>query len=223
MKTLSQNRKAFTLLESMAALFVMGIVTTGVMVTISNCIDSMTDMRLEQEAVKLARENMEYLLAEKDVREYVESGVDEYNPNLSWEMGYEVKTFPETDQQWIKAFSMVEFYNSDNELDSVELENWLAKLSMRESQQLEEQRQLEQEYLDQLAEDDSEYSDEQKDGQSSQEESQAQGEDRDARNDSDEDSDSPSSQQDSESGQRQPQSDFENLKDEVMNMFGGQE
>ncbi|AQQ09381.1 hypothetical protein L21SP3_01185 [Sedimentisphaera cyanobacteriorum] len=215
MKTLSQNTKAFTLLESMAALFVMGIVTTGVMVTISNCINSMTDMRLEQEAVKLARENMEYLLAESNVREYVESGVDEYNTNLSWEMGYEVKTFPDTDQQWVMAFSVVEYYNSENELESVELENWLAKLSMRESQQLEEQRQLEQEYLDQLSEEDAEY-EAQQDESSEQSKADEQGK-------QDNDEDSSGSQQDSASGRGQSQSNFEDLKDEVNDMFGGQE
>ena len=151
----NSNKKAFTLVEAMAALLVMGIVTGGVVVTISNCLNSMINMRLEEEAVNLASENMEYLLAKKQISEFVESGTDEINPDLSWEIGFEVAEFPSTGKLWVRAFSTASYYNSENEYKEIQFEDWLMQLDDKEAKLVEQQREEEQALLDEASKEDS--------------------------------------------------------------------
>ena len=151
----NSNKKAFTLVEAMAALLVMGIVTGGGVVTISNCLNSMINMRLEEEAVNLASENMEYLLAKKQISEFVESGTDEINPDLSWEIGFEVAEFPSTGKLWVRAFSTASYYNSENEYKEIQFEDWLMQLDDKEAKLVEQQREEEQALLDEASKEDS--------------------------------------------------------------------
>lgn len=145
------NRKAYTLVEAMAALLVMGIVVSGVVVTITNCLDSMIDMRLENSAVDLARENMEYILAKNDAFEFYDSGVDEYNPDLDWETGFEVSTYPNTSDMWVRAFSNAGYYCTDGEYKTVEFESWIVRLTDEQQQQYQDQVEEEQQMLEDVA------------------------------------------------------------------------
>ncbi|MGE4285836.1 MAG: prepilin-type N-terminal cleavage/methylation domain-containing protein [Phycisphaerae bacterium] len=145
------NRKAYTLVEAMAALLVMGIVVSGVVVTITNCLETMIDMRLENNAVDLARENMEYILSKNDAYEFYDSGVDEFNPDLNWEIGFEVATYPNTSDMWVRAFSTSGYYRTDGEYKTIEFESWIVRLSDEQQQQYKEQATAEQQMLDDVA------------------------------------------------------------------------
>jgi type II secretory pathway pseudopilin PulG len=143
-------RGAFTLVEALTALVIVGFVCGTVLIVINNCIDSVSDMESRLRAVDVARENLESLLAQNNLKEFSETGISELYPDIEWVRGVEVTEFQGTSDMWMKAFSSANFYNTDNELEEVEFENWLAPLTDQQEAQVLKDRQKEDEYLDEL-------------------------------------------------------------------------
>jgi len=141
---------AFTLVEALAALVIVGFVCGTVVVVINNCLDAMTDYQSRLRAVDTARENIELILARELLREFSESGINELYPDIEWTSGVEAVAFPASGKLWLRAFSTANFYNTDGELEEIAFENWLAPLTPQQERLVREDRQNEQEYLYEL-------------------------------------------------------------------------
>ena len=70
--TVRSHRAAFTLVEVGAALVLLSIILSSVMVLMNRYVDSVIDLQLRQEAFELARGNMEELLAESKLSDMAE-------------------------------------------------------------------------------------------------------------------------------------------------------
>ena len=82
-------RKAFSLIETVAALAILALISTSVLVVINRCIASAADSALRMQAFEVARENMEKLLVLDSVGEKVEYGSSETNPDIQWQTAVE--------------------------------------------------------------------------------------------------------------------------------------
>jgi len=136
----------FTLLEVIAALGILALASSSVLVVIDRCIVSAADSALRMEAFRLARENMEKILVSDSVSETTEFGTSELYPDISWQTTIEAFAEPATGQMWVRAFCSAEYMDSAGEMRTVELEHWLTEVSEQQAGQL-----VAQEDLDQLA------------------------------------------------------------------------
>jgi type II secretory pathway pseudopilin PulG len=154
MCTLTNNtnhcRRAFTLIEALTAMVIVGFICGTVLIVINNCIDSISDQQSTLRAVDVARENLEQLLGQNNLSEFSETGISELYPEIEWVRGIEVTQFQGTSDLWMKAFSSANYYNTDNELEEVEFVNWLAPLTAAQKNQVLKDRQKEDEYLEEM-------------------------------------------------------------------------
>ena len=112
----------------------------------NRCIDSVIDGRLKTEAFELARENMEKLLASSSVKEQVEFGISDTNPDMKWETVIENFYEPVTKRMWIRAICSASYADSKDEEQKVELQHWLTSLSKKQMLQILEQEKRKKEY-----------------------------------------------------------------------------
>lgn len=141
-KTISHRNSlaaAFSLVEVSVALVILAIIISSVLVIMNRCIDSVIDSRLKIEAFELARENMEKLLASSSVKEQVDFGISETNPDMKWETDIENFYEPTTKRMWIKAVCSASYSDSKDEEQKVELQHWLTSLSKKQMLQILEQ------------------------------------------------------------------------------------
>lgn len=152
---LSQDDKkrtsAFTMVEVVAALVLLSIILSSVMVLMNRYVASVIDLQLRQEAFELARGNMEQLLAETKLSDIVEFGDSETNPDIEWQTLVEPFYEPITNQMWIRAICSAGFDDSKGEYENIELEHWITNLTAAQVKQILAQQQVEAEYLDLLA------------------------------------------------------------------------
>ena len=146
------HRPAFTLVEVSAALVLLSIILSSVMVLMNRYVDSVIDLQLRQEAFELARGNMEQLLAESKLSDMAEFGDSEQNPEIEWQTLVEPFYEPVTDQMWIRAVCSAGFDDTKGESQNIELEHWITNLNAQQVKQILAQQQVEAEYLDLLAE-----------------------------------------------------------------------
>ena len=145
------HRPAFTMVEVVAALVLLSMILSSVMVLMNRYVDSVIDLELRQEAFELARGNMEQLLAESKLSDMAEFGDSEQNPEIEWQTLVEPFYEPVTDQMWIRAVCSAGFDDSKGEYENIELEHWITGLTAAQVKQILAQQQVEAEYLDLLA------------------------------------------------------------------------
>ena len=137
---------AFSLVEVAVALLILAIITSSVLVVMNRCIDSVINSRSKIEAFELARENMERLLASSSVKEQIEYGISETNPDMQWETVIENFYEPTTKRMWIRAVCSASYTDSSDKEQKVELEHWLTSLSKQQMLQILEQEKRKKAY-----------------------------------------------------------------------------
>jgi len=146
----------FTLLEVIAALAILGLAASSVLIVIDRCVSSAADSALRMEAFVLARENLEKILARDSVDETVEYGTSERYPNVSWQTLVEGFPEPVTGQMWVRAVCSAEYVDATGETQRIELTHWITQLSDQQAGQLVGQQDLEKLGVEQIIKTDKE-------------------------------------------------------------------
>lgn len=133
----------FTMLEVLAALVILALASSSVLLVIDRCLNSASDSVLRMEAFELARENLEKVLARESVEETVDFGVSERYPSVSWQTVVEGFSEPVGGTMWVRAICSADYVDSKGEKQKVELEHWLAPLTDQQAGQLVDQQDLE--------------------------------------------------------------------------------
>lgn len=133
--------------EVVAALIILGLVSSSVLVVINRCMVSAADSALRMRAFEVARENMEALLSSESVKETVEYGSSDKYPEVEWQTVVETFYEPLTARMWIQAVCSAEYTDTDNEVQTVELTNWLTNVSKEDVRKILEEQQKEDELL----------------------------------------------------------------------------
>ena len=121
---------------------------------------SAADSALRMRAFEVARENMEALLSSESVKETVEYGSSDKYPEVEWQTVVETFYEPLTSRMWIQAVCSAEYTDTDNEVQTVELTNWLTNVSKEDVRKiLEEQQKEEEELAEQIIETEEEAAD----------------------------------------------------------------
>ncbi len=146
----------FTLLEVIAALAILGLAASSVLVVIDRCVSSASDSALRMEAFGLARENLEKILARDSVDETVEYGTSERYADVSWQTVIEGFPEPVTGQMWVRAVCSAEYVDSKGETQRIELIHWITQLTDQQAGQLVGQQDLEKLAVEQVIKTDQE-------------------------------------------------------------------
>jgi prepilin-type N-terminal cleavage/methylation domain-containing protein len=128
-KTRDVRKKAFSLVEVSAALIILALVSSGVMVVIDQCATSGADSMLRMQAFEVARENMEKLLARDSLKEAVDYGDSELYPGVKWETAVETFYEPITARMWVQGVCLARFEDTEGQEQTVELSHWLTDVS----------------------------------------------------------------------------------------------
>ena len=139
--------KGFSLPEVVAAVIILGLVSSGILVVISRCMVSAADSAMRMRAFEVARENMEALLTSDSLKEMAEYGVSDKYPDIEWQTVVETFYEPLTSRMWIQAVCSAEYTDIDNEVQTVELTNWLTNVSKEDVRKILEEQQEEDELL----------------------------------------------------------------------------
>jgi type II secretory pathway component PulJ len=148
-------RRAFSLLETVAALAILALVSFGVLAVVERCTAAMADSQLRMQAFEVARENMEKLLALASVSDKLEYGVSDKYPDIEWQTVVEPFYEPVTKRMWVRAICSAYYKDTDAQLQTVELTHWLTNLTKKQVLDVLKQWQTEEQLLaeaDQLIE-----------------------------------------------------------------------
>jgi prepilin-type N-terminal cleavage/methylation domain-containing protein len=138
----------FTLVETIVALIILAILSSGVLVIINRCVASATNSTLRMHAFEVARENMERLLALSSLKENVEYGSSDKYPNVTWQTVVETFYEPLTNRMWVRAVCSSEFEDTQGQAQTVELTHWLTNITEQQLMKImEEKRGTEEEFL----------------------------------------------------------------------------
>ena len=140
-------KEGFSLPEVVAALIILGLVSSSVLVVINRCMVSAADSALRMRAFEVARENMEALLSSDSVKEMVESGSSDKYPEIDWQTVVETFYEPITARMWIQAVCSAEYTDVEGEVQTIELTNWLTNVSKEDVRKILEEQQKEEERL----------------------------------------------------------------------------
>ena len=139
--------KGFSLPEVVAALIILGLVSSSVLVVINRCMVSAANSAMRMRAFEVARENMEALLSRDSVKEMVEYGSSDKYPEIEWQTVVETFYEPLTARMWIQAVCSAEYTDTEGEVQTVELTNWLTNVSKEDVRKILEEQQKEEELL----------------------------------------------------------------------------
>jgi len=134
--------KAFTLIEAVAAVTLIGIIASSILVVFIRCSSVVRDCGRRMQAFDVARENMETLLGAEALSEQVEYGYSEKYPAVLWVNRVEAFFEPAADEMWLRAVCSAEYEDSTGEAKKVELTHWLTKLNEKQIQQILDARDL---------------------------------------------------------------------------------
>lgn len=151
-QTARSRHNAFTFIEVVAAVALLAIMLSSVLVLMNQFIGAVGDMRLRREAFELARSNMETLLSETKLPDIYEYGESETDPDIRWQTVVEPFYEPYKGRMWIRAVCSASFFNSKDEEENIELEHWITNLTAAQIRQILAQQQVEDAYLDLLQE-----------------------------------------------------------------------
>lgn len=136
MKFLSEKcntkKKAFTLVEVVTALTILGIIASSVVVVINRCVASASDSAMRMQAFEVARENMEKLLASSSLQEGVDYGNSDKYPGISWQTVVETFYEPITARMWIRGVCSAGYMDTTGQEQRVELIHWLTDLTKQQ-------------------------------------------------------------------------------------------
>jgi type II secretory pathway pseudopilin PulG len=124
--------RAFTLPETAAAIVILALICTSIVIIFDRSIVSAANSALRVQAFEVARENMEKLLASSSVEESVEYGYSEKYPVIEWQTTVETFYEPITNRLWAKAVCSANYIDSDNQQQQVELTNWITDLGQQQ-------------------------------------------------------------------------------------------
>jgi type II secretory pathway pseudopilin PulG len=140
--------KGFTLLEVMGSVVILGMVCAGVFVSIDRSIRLSAESIVKMQAFEVARENMEQLLAKKEVEAGVDYGTSEVYPWVDWTTKVETFDEPATSTKWVRGICTAEYFDTSGETQSVELECWLTGLDKGQTKQIEKEKERIKELID---------------------------------------------------------------------------
>jgi prepilin-type N-terminal cleavage/methylation domain-containing protein len=146
----------FTLLEVIAALAILGLAASSVLIVIDRCVSSASDSALRMEAFVLARENLEKILVRDSVDETVEYGTSERYPDISWQTVIEGFPEPVSGQMWVRAVCSAQYVDSTGEIQKIELIHWITQLTDQQAGQLVGQQDLDKLQVEQVIKTDKE-------------------------------------------------------------------
>ena len=146
----SRYSNGFSLPEVMAALMILALFSSSVLVVIDRCVTSAADSTLRMEAFRVTRENMEKLLASNSVSEMVEYGSSNRYPEIQWQTVVESFYEPITKRMWVRAICSAEYGDMNDEVQTVELTHWLTNLTKSQLIQIAEEKRKEEELLAEL-------------------------------------------------------------------------
>lgn len=140
----------FTLLEVLAALAILALTSSSVLLVIDRCVTSASDSTLRMAAFELVRENMEKILILDAVEEMADYGTSDKCPGISWQTIIEGFSEPLSSQMWIRAVCSADYLDSKGEKQKVELVHWLTQLTDQQAGQLVDQQDLEKLEMEQV-------------------------------------------------------------------------
>jgi type II secretory pathway pseudopilin PulG len=129
-------RRAFTLVESMAAIALLAFICAGTWLVLEHCTASAADLTQRMRAFEIARDNMEKLLGADSVQETTEYGTSEKFPDIRWQTTIESFYEPITSNMWVRGVCSAEYIDSSGTPQTVELVNWITGLSSEQTKQL---------------------------------------------------------------------------------------
>ena len=147
-KTTTMRKKAFSLVEVLMAVAILALTCSSVLVVIERCVASAAESALRMRAFEVARENMEKLLASTSVKESIEYGQSEKYPDIGWQTVVETFYEPITARMWIRGVCSAQYFDSEEQEQTVELTHWLTDLTKEQLLQLEKR---DEEELEELA------------------------------------------------------------------------
>jgi type II secretory pathway pseudopilin PulG len=130
------RHRAFTLVESMAAIALLAFICAGIWLVLERCTASAADSVQRMRAFEIARDNMEKLLGAESVQETTEYGISEKFPDIRWQTTVESFYDPITSGMWVRGVCSAEYTDSAGTPQTVELVNWLTGLSSEQTKQL---------------------------------------------------------------------------------------
>jgi len=133
----------FTLIEVIAALAILGLATSSVLVVIDRCVSSASVSVVRMEAFVLAREILEKILVRDSVDETVEYGTSERYADIAWQTVIEGFPEPMTGQMWVRDVCSAQYVDSKGETQRIELTHWITQLTSQQAGRLVGQQDLE--------------------------------------------------------------------------------
>ena len=128
--------KGFSLVEAVAAVTILALVSAGVVVIINRCIASAADSQQRMQAFEVARENMEKLLATYSVSETSDSGTSDKYSEIKWQTAVETFYEPITSRMWVRAVCSAEYIDTEGKEQTVELTHWLTDVTKEQLLQI---------------------------------------------------------------------------------------
>ncbi len=119
------HRSGFTVIEVVAALLIVALICSSVMLVVKHVMVALGESRLRMEAFEMARENMENLLTASSVGEMDDYGVSDTNPNIEWETVVETFSEPSGGKMWVRAICSATYPDANGQPQTVELTHWL--------------------------------------------------------------------------------------------------
>jgi len=120
----------------------MGIVCSGVVVVTMQCSHSVINSLAQLQAMEVADEQMQQLLAKASVKEGIEYGRSDRYPDIQWQRKVEVFDEPLTGTTWVRAVCSATYTDANGQPQVMELTSWLTRLNdqqlalLRQGQQL---------------------------------------------------------------------------------------
>lgn len=129
-------KSGFTLAEAIAAVMVLGLITSSVLIVFRRCSSGSLDSMRKMQAFEVTRENMENLLTENTFSEESEYGYSEKYPHIEWTTKIETFYEPVYKKMWVRAVCSAQYEDSDGEVQTVEFSNWLTKLDEKQAKKV---------------------------------------------------------------------------------------
>ncbi len=129
-------KTAFSLVEVVTALIILSLVCSSVLLVINRCLASAAESALRMQALEVARENMENVLASDSVQEMAEYGSSDKYPDILWKTTVESFYEPVNSKMWIRAVCSADYTDTAGQTQTIELTHWLTDLTKEQEQQL---------------------------------------------------------------------------------------
>ncbi|MFC1781138.1 type II secretion system protein [Planctomycetota bacterium] len=130
------KQNAFTLVEVVTALTILGILSSSVLIVIDRCMTSVAESNQRMRAFEVARENMEALLSKDTVTETAEFGTSQKYPDINWQTIVETFYEPITARMWVRGTCSATYLDTEDKTSKVELTHWLTGLTREQLLQI---------------------------------------------------------------------------------------